>query len=94
MITKSVNAGCRSETTINTFSDHDSSPGAAPLEGDQHCPHLRLACHAGPVYPSHPRRRNPPGSRDKQAHRGSGVARPGRTGDEMGAVRRGARDCQ
>jgi hypothetical protein len=26
MITKSVNAGCRSETTVNTFSDHDGSP--------------------------------------------------------------------
>jgi hypothetical protein len=33
MITKSVNAGCRSETTVNTFSDHDSSPGRLELPG-------------------------------------------------------------
>jgi hypothetical protein len=31
MITKSVNAGFRSETTINTFSDHDGSPGRLGL---------------------------------------------------------------
>jgi hypothetical protein len=31
MITKSVNAGCRSETTLNTFSDHDGSPGRLEL---------------------------------------------------------------
>jgi hypothetical protein len=33
MITKSVNAGCRSETTLNTFSDHDRSPGRLRLPG-------------------------------------------------------------
>jgi hypothetical protein len=33
MIAKSVNAGCRSETTLNTFSDHDSSPGRLELPG-------------------------------------------------------------
>jgi hypothetical protein len=33
MITKSVNAGCRSETTLNTFSDHDRSPGRLELPG-------------------------------------------------------------
>jgi hypothetical protein len=33
MITKSVNAGCRSETTINTFSDHDGNPRRLELPG-------------------------------------------------------------
>jgi hypothetical protein len=33
MITKSVNAGCRFETTLNTFSDHDGSPGRLGLPG-------------------------------------------------------------
>jgi hypothetical protein len=33
MITKSVNAGCKSETTLNTFSDHDNSPGRLGLPG-------------------------------------------------------------
>jgi hypothetical protein len=33
MITKSVDAGCRSETTVNTFGDHDGSPGRLGLPG-------------------------------------------------------------
>jgi hypothetical protein len=33
MITKSVDAGCRSETTVNTFSDHVSSPRRLELPG-------------------------------------------------------------
>jgi hypothetical protein len=87
MITKSVNAGFRSETTINTFSDHDGSPGR--LE-------VRLLWREINIVPTFGRRATRDRSirairvgvtrqvRDKQAHRGSGVARPGRTGDEVG----------
>jgi hypothetical protein len=51
MITKSVNAGCRSETTLNTFSDHDSSPGPLELPGRTGRP---LATHTLRSHGPHP----------------------------------------
>jgi hypothetical protein len=66
MITKSVNAGCRSETTLNTFSDHDSSPGRLELPGQPLTTHTRRS--HGPHLTPHDNRR--------QSYRGPGRATP------------------
>jgi hypothetical protein len=83
MITKSVNAGCRSETTINTFSDHDGSRRAAgatrPAAGDPHT-----------VVP----RSSPNATRQhgRQSYRGPGRATPMTREDlNLAALSHGAR---